>query len=72
MDEKVTAIHKIAFAFGCTCDGIRKELEVYIDDLRQQQMFNAVKREIQLLGKGKSKSYLSSYAKFDKLIKKRK
>ena len=72
MDEKEEAIRKVAVAFGCTCDAIRRGVDYIFDKTAQQQMFDTAKRQIRLLSKGKSKSYLSQYAKFDKLKKKRK
>lgn len=72
MDEKEEAIRKLAVAFGCACGTIRREVDSMFDKTAQQQMFDTAKRQIRLLSKGKSKSYLSTYAKFDKLKKKRK
>lgn len=71
MDEKEEAIRKMALAFGCTCDAIRREVDALLDAETQKQMFDTAKRQIRLLAKGKSKSYLSPYVKFDKLRKKR-
>lgn len=71
MDDKEEAIRKLAVAFGCACDTIRREVDSLFDKAAQQQMFTAAKRQIRLLAKGRSKSYLSPYTKFDKLKKRK-
>lgn len=72
MDEKTEAIRKVAFAFGQTCDEIRKTIDSVIDKENQKRLFNVAQRQIRLIYKSYSKSYMSPYAKFDTLRKKRK
>lgn len=72
MDEKEEAIRKLAFAFNCTCETIRREVNSVLNEQHQKQMFDTIKRQVRLLDKGKTKSYVLSYTKFDKLRKKRK
>lgn len=70
--EDAEAIRRVAFAFGATCDEIKRMLEQSLDLERRKQMFDSMQRQVQILSKGKSKSYLSPYAKFDRLRKKKK
>lgn len=66
------AIRRVALALGIICDEIRWMLGQCFDLESRKQMFDSMQRQIRILSKGKSKSYLSPYAKFDKLSKKRK
>lgn len=70
--EEEEAIRRVAFAFGVTCDEIKWMLSQYFDLQSRKQMFDSMQRQVQILSKGKSKSYLSPYAKFDRLRKKKK
>lgn len=66
------AIRRVAFAFGATCDEIKRMLNSYLDIQLRKQMFDTAQRQIRILNKGDSKSYLSRYAKFDKMRKRKK
>lgn len=68
---KEEAIRRVAFALGITCDEIKWMLGQCFDLEGRKQMFDSMQRQIRILGKGKSKSYLSPYAKFDKIRKKK-
>lgn len=71
-EQEKDAICRVAFAFGVTCAEIKWMLSQCLDLQSRKQMFDSMQRQIRILGKGKSKSYLSPYAKFDKIRKKKK
>ena len=68
--EEEEAIRRVTIAFGITCDEIKRTLDGALDIQRRKQMFDAAQRQVRIISKGGSKSYLSPYAKFDKRRKK--
>lgn len=70
-DKMEEAIRRVAWALGITCDEVRRTYEHVLNQKQIKQLFDNTQRQIRLLSKGKSKSYISQYAKFDRLRKRR-
>ena len=71
MDQMEDAIHRVALALGITCDEVRRTYESVFNQNQIKQLFDRSQRQIRLISKGQGKSYLSQYAKFDKMRNKK-